>query len=504
MLERYRRDYVEFNIAALRARFRSCSGRRRSAHTPALADIYERYGDLFTSGAIIQLKRELDAAAPHFESQRAALRHLLAFATEHHQVSAVWDLSAEIDNYLSEAAVEIPGRTLAFDEAEFAIAAEPDRARRRAISSRRLSIISASNDLRLERRNKLRLVRAALEAEVKAGSDLSCASEPLAEVRGAEALLERTERVYFSRLSETLQRDLGIQPEDAASSDCLRLMHLPRNGSRFPALRLLPVYRQTMSGLGISVDSQSNIQIDRDFDRDSACFPIGIPDEVKVTIRPLGGHAEYGALLDAAGRAQHYAWTAAGLAPEFKYTGDAALSAAYGLLFRHLLCDRVWLSDLLGFSDSRQFIRAGLFAGLAVLRRDAATRIFKHQVDGVPGGIASYPDAASAYSEALSRATGFHAPESEYLFDLDDGFGQATFNTPAGLRAWAFAAQLREYLKSRFGRRWWTSGRAGSFLKEIWETGNRYTADEMASQIGMGGIAYDQLIDELNLELQNV
>ena len=55
---------------------------------------------------------------------------------------------------------------------------------------------------------------------------------------------------------------------------------------------------------------------------------------------------------------------------------------------------------------------------------------------------------------------------------------------------------MREHIKSRFGKNWWTSRKAGNFLKEIWETGERHTADEMASLIGIGPITFDSLIDE--------
>ena len=85
----------------------------------------------------------------------------------------------------------------------------------------------------------------------------------------------------------------------------------------------------------------------------------------------------------------------------------------------------------------------------------------------------------------------------QFLFDLDDGFYSASY-----LRAWAFEVSLREYLKTKFGSQWWASKRAGDFLKEIWETGDRYTADEMASQIGVGPISFELLIEEFNTILR--
>jgi hypothetical protein len=32
----------------------------------------------------------------------------------------------------------------------------------------------------------------------------------------------------------------------------------------------------------------------------------------------------------------------------------------------------------------------------------------------------------------------------------------------------------------------------------MWETGDRYTADEMAAQLGIGPIEFDPLIEEFN------
>ena len=61
---------------------------------------------------------------------------------------------------------------------------------------------------------------------------------------------------------------------------------------------------------------------------------------------------------------------------------------------------------------------------------------------------------------------------------------------------------MRDYLKTRFGSRWWASSRTGDFLREIWETGDRYSADEMAAQIGIGPIRLDPLIDEFNAALK--
>ena len=61
---------------------------------------------------------------------------------------------------------------------------------------------------------------------------------------------------------------------------------------------------------------------------------------------------------------------------------------------------------------------------------------------------------------------------------------------------------LRDYLMTRFGSVWWKSQRAGKFLKEMWELGDRYTADEIALLIGIGPITFGPLIEEFRQALK--
>jgi hypothetical protein len=218
-----------------------------------------------------------------------------------------------------------------------------------------------------------------------------------------------------------------------------------------------------------------------------------VPDEIKLMIRPTGGQADYKALLHEAGHSQHYGWTAASLRPEFKYTGDYALTESYAFLFHNLLADRAWLTEFLGYADSQEFIQAVRLVGLMMARRAIAKLGYEQRLHTSE----DFARAADDYAESLTEATKFKTSKTEYLSDTDDSFYVANY-----VRAWAFASQLREYLQSRFGQRWWASQRAGNFLKEIWETGDRYTADEMAAQIGIGPIAFDLLIDEFNQALR--
>jgi hypothetical protein len=130
---------------------------------------------------------------------------------------------------------------------------------------------------------------------------------------------------------------------------------------------------------------------------------------------------------------------------------------------------------------------------LVTIRRYAAKVIYEYDLHSGEN-LAS---AATLYAQLQTEATKFKTDETDFLFDVDEGFYAANY-----LRAWAFEVALREHLKIRFGDHWWTSTRAGNFLREIWETGDRYNAQEMASQIGIGPITMDLLVQEFNQKLK--
>jgi hypothetical protein len=103
-------------------------------------------------------------------------------------------------------------------------------------------------------------------------------------------------------------------------------------------------------------------------------------------------------------------------------------------------------------------------------------------------GRGSLGSARERYVEAMLDATRVRPAAAEYLADIDDGFYAADY-----LRAFALEVQLRDLLKTRFGRRWWRSRPAGDLLKELWATGNEYTADDLAAELGLGALSFDAL-----------
>ena len=495
MLDRYKSDFAEFHTTCAREHYLFHSGQKDNLE---IAWIYERYAHLFERDAIDRLKRELANAAPGLDSATVSIGRLLAVAVEQFLEDSVKRLTEEISKYEANAIVESGTREMTFQDSTVAITLERDRERRRATYAKRLEVIEASNGLRAERLLELHATSRSLGYATYVNLFESLRKLSYSELsRRASIFVSRTETVYRARLDDLLRGDLGIRIEDAERCDAMCLLHLTRFDAKFPSARMLGVYRETMAGLGIRTDLQRNISIDSEPRRRknprAFCMPVSIPDDVRLVIRPAGGQSDYQSLLHESGHAQHYGWASESLPAEFKYTGDYALTETYAFLFNHLISDRNWLETFLGFSDNEEFIRAVILARLVSIRRYSAKLMYETELhDGD-----DLARSARLYAELQTSATGFKAEPAEFLFDLDDSFYSASY-----LRAWAFEVLLRDHLKTRFGLRWWASPSAGNFLKDIWETGDRYTADEMISQLGLGPIAFDPLIDEFNRALR--
>src|SRR5207248_10379106 len=82
------------------------------------------------------------------------------------------------------------------------------------------------------------------------------------------------------------------------------------------------------------------------------------------------------------------------------------------------------------------------------------------------------------YVQLLSDALKIEVTPANYLADTDSGFYVSSY-----LGSWAFEAQLRAYLREKFGSRWFASRDAGSLLRELWGEGQRMRAEEMLNEV---------------------
>ena len=106
-------------------------------------------------------------------------------------------------------------------------------------------------------------------------------------------------------MDRVLRERVGVGLSDAERYDIRRLFRGSSWDQAFPADRMLPALRGTLSNLGIDLDAQENIHLDveeRPMKSPRAfCAPIEIPDKVMLVIQPQGGPDDWYALFHEAG-----------------------------------------------------------------------------------------------------------------------------------------------------------------------------------------------------------
>jgi hypothetical protein len=316
-------------------------------------------------------------------------------------------------------------------------------------------------------------------------------------LEAVDEVLGRLMDGWQERLRVSVEATLGISLAEAGSWDVARWRILNDPIQYFPGDSLLPSHEATLSELSIHPEIPDAITFDlaiRPHKRiQPCCIPIRVPQEIKIVMCPESGSDSYAALLHESGHAHHFAWTASSLPAEHRLWGDRALSEAYGFLFEHVLLEPDWLAHALSFIKSEDFLRFQFLYRIYLVQRYAGKLSFALRLygEGLPD------DASHCYAETMQAYTGLqHQPET-WLEAISDGLEAADY-----LRGWILECMLREYLCRRYGSAWRRNRSAGGFLKEIWETGFLYRAEELCKEIGIGSLEPQILVDELSKGLR--
>jgi hypothetical protein len=393
------------------------------------------------------------------------------------------------------ATVSAGGRTLPYRGVPAAMANEADRTERIALERARLRVvddqISPLHAAAWSARHELARQIGGDGASYRdlfatlLGVDLAALAEQ------CERLLRDTEDLYQRAMDPELRRVAGVGIGDAVRADLPRLMRAPGQDAHFPPAGMVHALELALEGLGLDLRRQPNIVLDADArpskDPRAFCSPVEVPDRVYLVVAPIGGRDDYLALFHEAGHAEHFGNTGRGLPVEFRRLGDDAVTECWAFLMEGLIRDRAWLTSALGFTESADHVRESALARLYLHRRYAAKLLYEMELhaggslDGMPG----------RYAGLLTDATGVAWPEETFLDDLDEGFYSASY-----LRAWALEVGVRGMLRERFGSRWFAQRRAGSLLRELWEDGQRLSADELADELGLGAVNLSALAEE--------
>jgi hypothetical protein len=291
-------------------------------------------------------------------------------------------------------------------------------------------------------------------------------------------LLAETEGLWEEAGERFFRSRLGLGLDEIARWDVGRAWRGADWDAAFPSDRMLPALEVTLADLGIDLRAQENVELDLEErpnkDPRAFCSPIEVPGRVILVMKPQGGPDDWRTLFHEAGHTEHFAHTDASLSPEERRLGDNAVTEGWAMLLEHLTIDPVWLERRLDFPRPYEFAAEGATELLWIVRRYCAKLLYELEFHTAEDLTALQP----RYVELLTEATKVEPAASDYIGDIDDGFYAASY-----LRAWALEAQLRAYLRERFGNAWFSRREAGSLLRELWTEGQGPTADELLHEV---------------------
>jgi hypothetical protein len=450
-----------------------------------LTPIYERHEELTKLQTALAVGASVDGDRD--------TRELWRFACEGYLGNFVREEEERVAELEATLKATVDGEEIPYRNLRSAIMNEPERSRRRRLEQVR-------NELTEEHLNPLHLQ--AMEVVHRETGNLGASTyadlyrgfgfrldELAAQCR---AFLDSTERLWEDAGDRFFRSRIGLGIGEAERWDVARVWRGANWDAAFPNDRMLPALEASLADLGVDLRAQRNVELDLG-DRPNKsprafCAPIEIPGRVVLVIKPAGGPEDWGALFHEAGHTEHYAHTSPSLTMAQKRLGDNAVTEGWAMLLEHLTIDPVWLERRLDFPRPREYAAEGAVQLLWMLRRYCAKLLYELELQS----SSDVAELRPRYVELLSDALKVTPSDTDYLGDVDQGFYCSEY-----LRAWAFEAQLRGHLRERYGNAWFTRRDAGSLLRELWNEGQKPTADEILAETSGDSLELEAVADRV-------
>ncbi len=263
--------------------------------------------------------------------------------------------------------------------------------------------------------------------------------------------LKETEKIYTHNMNKYLLLKMNISLNSATLYDTPYFFRAREFDNKFKAKYLKDFLTEFLLNLGIDIEKQKNVHLDLEVRPTKSprafCAPCEVPNNVYLCVLPQGGYRDYETTLHEMGHTQHFAHTSCTLRIEDRTMGDMGLSEVYAFLFQYLLTDPVFVEyyfDIYG-EDLDHFIKHIMLARLFLVRRYVGKFLYEYDLHKTE----NIEKSEDMYREHLTKALFIKIPKELALFDLDMGFYSANY-----LRAWFAEAMLSEFLRTKFGKKW--------------------------------------------------
>ncbi|HDR06087.1 MAG TPA: hypothetical protein ENN88_00475 [Candidatus Coatesbacteria bacterium] len=313
-------------------------------------------------------------------------------------------------------------------------------------------------------------------------------------------LLGATRGMYETLATERVRAvfpDLAL--EEVRSYDRGQLWRTDGYDRYFTAERLIPLMLEFTEGLGIDFTALGNVSLDAENRPEkeprAACWPMRVPEDIRVLVKPTGGFTDYETLFHELGHALHFAYTDPELPYEFRLLGDDAVTETYAFTLENVFENPLFLELAVGMTDEeemRRFRREQLFAEVSSLRGYCTSFLYEMVLHGVEA------DPLESYVELVDWAGVWSRTAQEY--DTGVYLTNEDFYTTNYLYAWMLEAVIRRELVRRFGDDWWREPAAGDFFQGLWSRGYLLTPEEIAVELGHAELSPVPLLERLLAE----
>ncbi len=461
--------------------------------------IFLRYAHLDDQALVYWLRYLED------EADNPLMKRSYAFLARDLEDNQLWFTIDELyyEYLATEAAgiIKVGGEDIPYREIDDAIFYEDDRDRRRELwQAERVFIIEEINprlgNIVEATRRRCRELGYADFVDYYArtrGRDFSQLTADCIYILGASRDLYET--LVRERLEEVFPE---LDLEDIRSYDRGQLWRTEDFDANFSADALIPLWVEFADGIGINFQSLDNILLDSE-DRPekeprAACWPMRVPEDIRVLVKPSGDFYDYETLFHEMGHALHFALTDPELPYEFKLLGDDGVTEAYAFTLENVFENPAYLREVIGMEgeEIRRFRREQLYSEVSSLRYYCFSFLYELVLHGVEA------DPLPSYRELLDAISIWEHTEEEY--DTGVYYTNEDFYTTNYLCAWMLEAMIREQLIERFGDEWWRDPGTGEFLRGLWFQGNKPTPEEIAAELGYPELTPIPLIERLAQE----
>jgi hypothetical protein len=222
------------------------------------------------------------------------------------------------------------------------------------------------------------------------------------------------------------------------------------------------------------------------------CAPFEIPDDIRLTVTPIGGMHGFMQAFREAGKALLLASFPAEAPVELRCLPDLSLLEAQAELCGGLVRTRPWLNVYRSVRQPGDLLHLVHLERLYIVRRYLGKCLYERTLYEV----FTLEGKEEAYRDALRKACGFSYPETYYLYDVEPGFA-----TLWQMRGWMLTAHLRAQLQRQYAEEWFREPDALAALGDLWFQSPYQSAETLVEKIGGTMVHVDAVVADLLSEL---